>query len=238
MPKKVILMLVEGETEEAALYEYLEQLPQNAHLHFHVVQTDIFSRRDVLPDNVEAKVTKLINKSLGTRSFLKSDILFIAQITDTDGCYLPSEKIVYDADVKRESGTNHIYVEDGILTTKSEEHNEMFRDSRLHKRKNMDVLTTATKIHSDIPYRLYYMSVNLEHALNNRHIYTRDKKMESSDEFAERFDDIHDFVRFFNHKMLNPQANHEETWRLLHESNNQLASASNLFLLLEKLSEM
>jgi hypothetical protein len=73
--KKVILFIVEGQSEEDALGSSLSRLLTSSQVSFHIVGGDITSDRSTTLENVVTKVHDQIKQFLDKSHFRKSDLL-------------------------------------------------------------------------------------------------------------------------------------------------------------------
>lgn len=75
--KKVILVIVEGPTDEDALSSVLKQIFSSAEVHFHVIYGDITTEDAITANNAKSYVAKRIAAEMKKYAYKESDILQI-----------------------------------------------------------------------------------------------------------------------------------------------------------------
>lgn len=66
MSKKIVLIIVEGKTEELALGRIFTKHFQSSHVHIKVVHHDITSKYGNHPSNIVKKIHELVKTDLGS----------------------------------------------------------------------------------------------------------------------------------------------------------------------------
>jgi len=87
MTKKILLIIVEGQTEQIILEDYLDEYFANSMIRFDVQREDILTKWDAnkrIP-NIKNSVVKVIQSYLNKYKFLAKDLTAIVHITDADG---------------------------------------------------------------------------------------------------------------------------------------------------------
>ena len=153
--KKVVMVIVEGPSDESAMGGILKEYFSSKEVQFAVVHGDITSDYDTTRDNVLKKIGDKVEEIRSRYGYHLSDFVSIIHIADTDG--------VFTKDCIKKSEVKNIqYYEDRI---------EAFNTSEVEKR-NMHKSEILSKLYStgkvkDISYRIYFNSCNLEHVLYN-----------------------------------------------------------------------
>jgi len=93
MPRKLLLFLVEGITEEISFGMIFSEIFNDQEIEFQIVHGDITTDDDVTSANIIKKISSKIDKFLAREHYNKSDILKIIHLVDTDGAYIPDENI-------------------------------------------------------------------------------------------------------------------------------------------------
>lgn len=221
--KKVILFIVEGPTDETTFSSVMKKLHASQTVVFHVVHGDITSDRNVNSQNAVAAVNDQVLEEMKKYRLTRTDILRIIHLADTDGCFVPDEVIQYGGADKLTYGLDEILVPEGSqIATRN--HN---------KASVMNRLCATSKI-AGTPYRLYYLSRNLEHVLFDViEDLTDEEKMDYADEFADRYDDDPEaFVAYMSNSEFTVPGSYRDTWRYVAEGTNSLHRLSNLHLAL------
>ena len=153
--------------------------------------------------------------------FKKSDIWSIVQIFDTDGTYIPNSAIQYGENEGFQYTTTNILAK----KLKSVE----IRNSR--KSKLMNHLRALDSI-EDIPYKGYYFSCNLDHALYNIQNLSTEEKEEYADLFYSRFAGKEkSFIDFLEIDVVNGVPNrYAESWRYISDGVHSLERHTNLHI--------
>ena len=227
--KKFIMVLCEGPTDEMALYPELKAFFDPSTIRFHICHGDpltTYSDRGKDPMN---NVKKIVRQEMKRYALRDSDVLAVFQITDTDGAFIPDSKIIEDPERHKIS-----YGKTEIRTA--------FPASILSrnrkKRTNVLRVLEETNITESIPYRIYYVSRNIEHALYGRDEHLSDgQKGHLADDFADSFD--RDWRALYNHIInhCSPLGrSYEESWEKIQEGTRSLERHTNLNFLFEDFS--
>lgn len=253
--RKIVLILVEGKSDREALQiaipDLFDQIDEDIEVYFPVIQKeekdkggDITTSRYenkqgkeqwVNPNNIEDAIyTLFLEKFFDNEKILPKDITEIIQIVDTDGAYIPDEKIVLDEQLSNEESP---YYDSTRITcvdvSKIKKRNEQ-------KRANLDYLSKCSTIkvkQKTIPYSVYYFSSNLDHFLHNSANLDYKMKCDLADIYAKKY--IDDTSKFVLDISKDPCASssdcYEESWDYIKQGLNSLQRNTNINLLLAKL---
>ena len=231
--RKVILFLVEGPTEKEALSGVLSRIFGCADLVFKVVHGDITTATSISSSNVFKEITEYIRSELILNGFEASDVERVAHLVDTDGCFIPSENI------HRTNEEGILYFLEYVSTNHLTQTQKRFqKKSRiLNKLTTRNYLTISIQ---KIPYYVYFMSRNLEHALHNRfESLSSDEKTNLARSFdAEYNNNIHAFYLFINSPEVAASGDdYAETWEFIKQGNNSLHRHTNLHCIINEYME-
>lgn len=217
--KKVVLFLVEGASDEAALGTAMNEYFAGEQVRFLVAHGDITVKDYVSADSIIKKINERIAAMKEKYRFRTGDFLKIIHLVDTDGVFIP-DKQVCQADVPAVR-----YYEDHMDTKAV----DAIVDRNHQKAEILFKLHKTGKIGS-IPYRVYYNSCNLEHVLfDELNHFTKEEKEEMSDEFAERYEDrIREFISFLSSPELAVPGTYQETWEYIETDLNSLGRHTNM----------
>ncbi len=223
--KKVVIFIVEGGTDKSALENILKKIYANKNVHFEVTSGDITSDKDITLENVEEQVYKYVERCIRRGKFRKSDIWGIVQLFDTDGAYIPDE-LILEGDVD-----GFFYTATNIVSKSIERVQE--RNSK--KSQLMDHLKALDSINS-IPYRGYYFSCNLDHALYNEQNLTLEEKDDYADEFYRQFRGKETvFIDFLKQDVANGVSDrYRDSWKFIMEKAHSLARHTNFHIYFEE----
>lgn len=224
--KKVVMVIVEGISDEIALEGSLRNIYQDREVRFKVVRSDITSDRDSNSRNIKIKVADLIKSEMSRSSLDREDILKVVHIVDMDGAYISKDSII-----ESENCEGFNYSETGITATDKEKVIE--RNER--KAKNLNILSCLQKINRSLEYVLYYFSCNQEHVLHNLIDAPDNKKNILAENFNDKYeDDFEAFKEFVSNSEFAVSGDYLETWEFIKRDNNSLKRFSNFHLLLKE----
>lgn len=218
--KKVISFIVEGITDKTSLGGIMDKLVDNEKVRFYISDGDITSDKFTNTRNAVEKVNEHVKRFLNNYSFMKSDLLQIIHLVDTDGAYISNDSIHVD-DVE------HFIYSTESITAKSI---ELVIKRNNRKKQVMDRLASCPKI-SKIPYRIYYFSCNLEHVLHNEINLDDNLKFEYAEKFSDSFyKREREFIDFIKDEEFAVKGNFKETWDFIKIDNNSLNRYTNFHL--------
>lgn len=178
-PKKVVLFIVEGISDEHALRSILSKIyKNNRQIKFAITNGDVTSDPNIDVSQVENEVAKIVKIYITENKLNKSDIYQVVQIFDMDGAYIPNSAIIKGKTGKFVYSTTNI----SCLTPQE------VIDRNIHKRTLMNALLPLRTIYG-ISYEKYYMSCNLDHVLYDVQNLDVDEKITYADEFKCLFRD-------------------------------------------------
>ncbi|MFT4104630.1 MAG: hypothetical protein QM657_02635 [Lacrimispora sp.] len=223
--KRVLLFLVEGPSDEAAIGTIMKEYFKAEQVQFLVVHGDITVRDYVSTDKILSRINDLLNKVKSRYGYKNADFVRIIHLTDSDGVFIPDER-VYQAHV---DGIE--YYEDRMETPSVK--NTLDRNHR--KKEILFKLRKTGKI-GTIPYRIYYNSRNLEHVLfGKQKDFTNEEKEELSDGFAEQYEGrVNDFIKFISSPDVAAPGDYQETWKYMEEGLNSLRRATNMHYIFQE----
>lgn len=240
--KKVVLVVVEGQSDKAAFGTIFEEYFENDQVQFHVVKGDITTQDYIETDQIVKKINDILvmlksrygysfdMDSTDSEDAGTSDYLRIIHITDTDGVFVP-ETLVQESEACKED-KKVLYFADHIESYSRQ--NTVERNRR--KSQVLIKLSKVNKIHG-IPYKIYYNSCNLEHVLFDILAQlTGEEKMELADAFAEKYEgNVDEFIRFISNPDIAVSGNFQQTWKYIYRSNtaNSLQRHTNMHLIFE-----
>ncbi len=223
--KKVLLFVVEGPTEETALAAIMESVFSSNRIFFDVVHGDVTVQKGASKKPRE-RVRDLVLAEIGrNKGYGWNDLERIIQICDTDGAFVPEDRVLLSSGVAVEYG------EDAILAPNL----EWIRARNREKAESMRQLSRVRALTyrgRSVPYWLYYFSRNMEHALHGRgEMLSNGTKIELANEFRCRFDgDPDGFRRFVGSPDVLVPGDYGQTWEYLEDGVHSLKRGSNIAL--------
>jgi hypothetical protein len=226
LKKKIVLFIVEGPSDKGALENVFRKIYRNNRIiHFEFIGGDISSDQKVCISNVCNKINEQVDYYLRSQKLIKTDLLQIIQIFDMDGAYISDEAI--------KSGNTPYFLYS--LTDIRCNNCQRIKDRNKHKREIIDYLLNVNKIHS-IPYEMYFVSSNLDHALYNEQNLDAEKKQEFADGFYERFlGKENQFIKFLETDVVNnTPGDCKSSWKYIREELHSLERHTNLHVYFKK----
>ncbi|MFI3226476.1 MAG: hypothetical protein R3Y09_03595 [Clostridia bacterium] len=190
-------------------------------IRFEFMGGDITSDKTSTIENVTDKIYEKVKSCMDYYKYQENDIWSIIQIFDTDGAYIPDNAIVVGEETGFQYSEEHIFAKDI--------ENVVERNTR--KRELMNYLKSLDSI-KNIPYRGYYMSSNLDHALYNKQNLSNDEKNAYADAFYKFFEGKeHKFIDFLKLDVVNGvPANYISSWNYIGEGIRSLERHTNLHI--------
>ena len=217
--KKIVLVIVEGPSDDTALGIALNRIYDRDFVYVHIMHGDITTRQGVTPVNIVSKIGNDVRDYAKSNHYKATDFKQIIHIVDTDGAYIPDTCIMGDLEVEQPR-----YESDGIYTA----HVEGIIDRNKRKRENLYRLRTCASIWN-IPYRVYYMSCNLDHVLYNKRNSTDEEKETNAYTFARKYkNDKEGFVDFICNSLFSVNGDFKKSWEHIETDLNSVARYTNL----------
>ena len=94
--RKVLLFIVEGQSDAAALEGVLAKLLSNEKIRFHVVGADVTTQERRGTTSVKKMVNDLVRKFVTSYRLQPKDLLQVVHLMDTDGAFVPESAILED----------------------------------------------------------------------------------------------------------------------------------------------
>lgn len=218
-----MLVIVEGPSDADSLELYFSKFFDSNTVHMKIMYGDITSKRGINPSNIKARLGNEIKVYAENNHFKATDVQQIIHLVDMDGVFVDDSVIIED-----ETKDNFVYTLESIIVPNQEEAIE--RNER--KRENLNILTSRTSVMwNSIPYKIYYMSCNLDHVLHDNPNATDEEKKTNSLAFTEKYyDDINAFIKFISESIFSQCTDYKESWDYIKQDNHSLERNSNLGL--------
>lgn len=218
--KKIVFVIVEGPSDEEALGVLLNRIYDSKAVYVQVMHCDITTELDVNTGNVVAKIGDVVKKYAG-RTFKSGDFSRIIHITDTDGAFIPDDAVVEDA-----AAVKPLYSATEIRTQRK----SGIENRNLRKRECLNRLSSVSRIWG-VPYQIYYMSCNLDHALYGKLNSTDYEKEADAFAFAKKYrDDIPSFMKYISESDFSVVGSYPQSWQYISEGLHSLERHTNFGL--------
>ncbi len=219
--KRIIFVIVEGPSDEEALGVLLGRIYDRSSVFVHIMHGDISTQRGVWPERIEGRLGKEIQAYAASNHYTKADFREIIHIVDMDGAYIPPERVVQDASARRV-----IYAETEIRTRNK----DGIESRNRQKAANLDRLSSCKSIWG-VPYRVFYMSCNLDHVLYNKLNSSNAQKEENAYQFAKAYRNaIPEFLTFLSDSDFSVRLDYERSWEYIKKDLHSLERHTNLGL--------
>lgn len=229
--RKVLLFLVEGASDAAALENVMQRLLVPAKIRFHALRADITTFRQPAGRSIKTAVGDVVRQFMNVYRLRAQDVALVAHLMDTDGAFVPASAVHGDS---RLPGFR--YTETDITGPTI----QAVLDRNSIKARQMLILAGMVQTCGKIPYRALFCSRNLEHVLHNiSRECTAEEKMQLADQFYDRFDEApQGFIEFISTvPPAVPVDDFDESWRYISapDSLHSLQRGCNIHILLESL---
>ncbi len=225
MAKKIILLMVEGQTDSTALKGILSEIFNDNRIEFCLVETDITTKSGITPNNIRKELGSIVGNYLNRHSFNRTDVQEVIHLVDIDDTYIAESNIIEDTSLDC-----FIYSENNI---KAKDINQVIVRNN-NKKDNMEVLINTSKVLKEIPYRVYYLSQNLEHFFHDRLNCTRVEKNRLAENLEDKYiDDLEGFLTFIRDVALKSSDDYNDSWDYIKQSTNSLSRCSNIHIFLK-----
>ena len=219
--KKVVFVIVEGPSDDEALGVLFNRIFDRNSVFVHIMHRDITSERGVRPDNILSRLGNEVRTYAKSNHFTSKDFQEIIHITDMDGAYVADEHIVEDPSAK-----HPVYSTEDIATCSV----EAIAARNGQKRQNLDKLCSCNQLWG-IPYRVFYMSCNLDHVLYNKLNSTDAEKEADAYAFALQYrNDIAAFRSFILDSDFSVSSSYKDSWAFIKFGTESLKRHTNLGL--------
>lgn len=182
--KKVILLIVEGGSDETLLIDRLKELFRDHEIRFEPQRGDILydARKQRKP--IKEVIGDTVKEILQKRKFKQSDILAVIHIIDTDGCLIPEDNIVIDN--QQEALT---YYQNTNISVQSEtQMNNILTRNDIRGRNIRTMNSIGNIVSNKYAYQIFYFSRNLEHVIFNEPNPCSETKVDNIEEFLKELD--------------------------------------------------
>lgn len=225
--RKIILFIVEGITDRNSLALVLSKIIEKDQIvKFKIINGDITAQYGNDLSNIHMKITNHIKEFVAKDIYLKSDILSVIHLVDTDGAYIKDELILRKNIDGIEYDTENIFVKNI----------DNIKDRNKQKSQILSELVNTSTVYKNLPYSVYFFSSNLEHVLHNQQHVSSYEKRKYADIFADKFvTSPLSFIEFMNNSEFAITGKYMETWDFIKKDSNSLKRYSNFNLYLNNL---
>jgi hypothetical protein len=224
--KKVLLFIVEGESDEVSFESVLDSFFESCDVHVAVMHGDVTVQDFPNPGEIKGLLYEQVMVFCCREKIRLNDIRQIIHLVDTDGVFVP------DSCVLQQSAGLPLFYDENAVHAPDPFFIKKRNDAKAAVLRN---LCSMTKLAS-IEYRVYFLSRTLEHVLHNRIENLTDReKADLSNRFEDRYaDDFDGFLAFIADRIFAVPGDYKATWEFIRQGTNSLKRYSNVHLLFEK----
>ena len=221
--RKIVLVIVEGPSDADSLELYFSKFFDSNTIHMKIMYGDITSQKGINQSNIKARLGNEIKIYAQNNHFKARDVQQIIHLVDMDGAFVNDSAIIEDT-----TKDKFIYTFENIIAPNRQEAIE--RNER--KRENLNILSSRTAVMwNSIPYKIYYMSCNLDHVLHDKPNATDEEKKVNSLTFNDKYyNDIDAFVRFIRESTFSQCTDYKGSWDYIKRNNHSLERNYNIGL--------
>lgn len=234
--KKVIILIVEGITDEIVL-DPVRKLIDSHQFHVQVVYGDAFTKKWGKNKTAKEIVGYIMKQVKDETKFKNSDIAHIIQLIDTDGVFINNDNFIIDETVVPEESKTYSYdFESKTIRIVSESAKKALLKKWNHKKELVMALKKGTTYSSSkVPFSLYFNSLNLDHVITNS-ILKKDDKGNEAIKFIESNKDLDSYIEFFRTK--SSSESFESSWNEIVVDSDWEHPKSNVTFLIDKIKEI
>lgn len=218
--KKIVLFIVEGITDQTCLGYIMSELLKEESVHFFLTNGDITSKYGSTPANIKANIGNIVKQFSGN-IFKAKDFQEVIHLIDTDGAFIPDDRIISSDTHGTRYDTNDIATNHVDIMQKRNQQKAAILDQLIH-------MNTVWKV---IPYHAYFFSCNLDHVLHGNSNLDRIEKNALANAFEKKY--MHSpekFVDFINNNNFTVPGDFKDSWTFIKDDTNSLKRYSNFHL--------
>ena len=102
--KKIVLVIVEGPSDDAALGVILNRLFDKNTVHVEIMHGDITTDRSIAPADIAKALGDIVKRYAESMHFKQMHFQQVIHLIDMDGAYIPDEKVVENPDADHLEG--------------------------------------------------------------------------------------------------------------------------------------
>lgn len=230
--KKVVILIVEGESDEALLINRLKDLFTEFEIRFEPQHGDILYDIKQRQKPIKELVGEAVKMVLLKRKFKPSDILAVIHIIDTDGCLINGDDVVID----NLQQILTLYQNSCISVPNDMQRNNILIRNEIRS-KNIRIMNSVQSIVSKkYNYQMYYFSRNLEHVIFDEPNPSSETKVENIELFLDHLNlPIESYLKQFLPVLTNEKYEEQylESWNYVSDGNKSLQRSTNVPLMFD-----
>lgn len=220
--KKIVLVIVEGPSDDSALGVILNRLFDKNKVHIEIMYGDITTDMNNDPVDIAKALGEVVKRYADSMHFKQLHFQQVIHLIDMDGAYIPDDCVIENPDAEKP-----VYTLTNIQTAKR----DLLLRRNKHKQSKIERICGMQKVWGSIPYRAYYMSSNLDHVLYGKLNSSDEDKENDAYAFAKRYkDDIDGFLKYISDSDFSRMEGYKESWAFIKKECHSLERYTNLGL--------
>lgn len=220
--KKIVLVIVEGPSDDSALGVILNRLFDKNKVHIEIMYGDITTDMNIDPVDIAKALGEAVKRYADSMHFKQLHFQQVIHLIDMDGAYIPDDCVIENPDAEKP-----VYTLTNIQTAKR----DLLLRRNKHKQSKIERICGMQKVWGSIPYRAYYMSSNLDHVLYGKLNSSDEDKENDAYAFAKRYkDDIDGFLKYISDSDFSRMEGYKESWAFIKKECHSLERYTNLGL--------
>ena len=236
MSKKVVIIIVEGDSDEELLINRLREIYRDNEIRFEPQNGDIFYDRNS-HKSIKALIGDVALSVIKKRKYKPSDILAILHIMDTDGCFIDNDKIIIDSSQIKQT----LYTIESIKVIDDKQQNRIIERNQKRSQNIKEINCISSIVSKRFNYQLYYFSRNLEHVIFNEPNPKDELKCDKIEEFLNNLSEpIEQFLSRYmpNYSKTDYCGEFKHSWSFIEQGTNSLKRFTNVPLIITFLNEI
>ncbi|MDO5775543.1 MAG: hypothetical protein Q4P22_02840 [Eubacteriales bacterium] len=218
--KKIVLVLVEGPSDDTALGVILSRLFDKNKVHIEIMHGDITANYSIEPNDIVSALGDIVREYANAMHFSQIHFQQVIHIVDMDGAYIPEAFVI-----ENPSAVKPVYTLTEIQTARPDQ--LILRNK--HKQEKLNRISNLKKVWVSVPNQAYYMSSNLDHVLYGKINSTDEEKENNAYAFARKYrDDVDGFLDFISDSDFSKTGDYKESWEFIKKEHHSLERYSNL----------
>lgn len=236
--RKVLFVIVEGESDSLFFYEELQRKYTNELVLIKAYHGDIFTDPELRDVEIRERIRQFFIRRM--EELKLKDFLGIIHFSDTDGAFVADDKVQVDPN----QSSDVLYNVNGIYVSSQEKQKNLhYRNKvKMENTRNVCFIDCITYKGVKIPYRLYYLSQQLEHVVFDELNVPRDQKEKKIVTFLKnqpiQSTVIYDLLEMNRPPIPHAENEHVESWNFIFQGDHSLKRYTNAILMYEFIDQL
>ncbi|UKS24998.1 hypothetical protein LOZ80_25815 [Paenibacillus sp. HWE-109] len=236
--KKVLFVIVEGESDGLLFFDELEKVYPKDLLVIKAFRGDIFTQLELQGVGIRDRIRDFFISKMG--DLQPKDFLGILHFSDTDGSFVGEDKVYVDLAQKEAI----LYKNDGIYVNTTVQklsihHRNQIKKTNTNNAKN---ITQITYKKVQIPYSLFYLSQEVEHVIFDELNVSQNLKIRKMVTFLKKVREtqtINDLLKSHFPPLAEEVTDkYKESWDYIFNADHSLQRCTNAILMYEYIDKL